>query len=116
VQHITWAVTDSGPLVISATGPREIALLFLKQKKNNMTGAMKTTEILKSLTLPGDVTISDLLVDDRGEDLYAVVNDGQLLRVDLRDLDNPKPAAPRGGLLQVGTAVTAIGFLTASGP
>jgi len=110
VQFLTWAATDSGALLISATGPKEVELLQLKKKKT-MMGEGKTQEIRQTLVLPSDGTITALAVDNRGDDLYAGLSDGNLLRVDLRNLDSPKPATPILVSSKAGTPVTALGFL-----
>src|SRR5262249_14522876 len=110
VEKLARASTENGLLLISATGPKEVALLTLKKKKSLM-GEGKVQEILKTLPLPGDGTISALAVDIRGEDLYAGLRAGQTLRADLRDLDNRTPAAPIMAASKPGTAISALGFL-----
>jgi phosphate transport system permease protein len=104
------ATTDSGLLVAAATGPKSLALLTLKKKKT-LVGEGKVQEILHPLTLSIESEISALAIDNRGEDLYVGLSDGQLLRVELRDLDNPRPQVPFLAAAKPGTAITALGLL-----
>ncbi|MBV8881573.1 MAG: ABC transporter permease subunit [Planctomycetaceae bacterium] len=110
VRHLVRALTDSGPLLASVSGPRELSILTLKRKKSLM-GEGKLQELRKTLPLEIDSEISALAVDLRGEDLYAGLRDGRLLRIDLRDPETPKPAVPILAASRPGTAITALAFL-----
>lgn len=109
VAHLVQAMTESGPLLAAATGPREVTLLTLKKKKSLM-GEGKVTEIRKTVPLGADSDLSALAIDYRGEDLFAGLKDGRVVRVDLRDVDNPRPAVPVAAA-KAGTEITAMGFL-----
>ena len=58
-------------------------------------GEGKLQEIQKSVPLTVDSPISALVVDNRGEDVYLGLSDGQILRIDLRDADAAEPARRR---------------------
>jgi phosphate transport system permease protein len=107
---IAQASTEQGPLLAAVTGPREVALLTLKQKKS-LVGEGKLEEILRTVPLSLDGEISALSLDSRGDDLFVGTSDGQLVRVDLRDLDQPKPAPPLAASSKPGSSITVLGLL-----
>jgi phosphate transport system permease protein len=110
IEHLVRASTESGTLLVSSIVPNGLAFLRLKQKKT-LLGEGKIQEIRSSLPLSVDSSVTALAVDTRGDELFVGLSDGQLLRVDLRDADAPKPAAPLLAAAKAGTAITALGFL-----
>ncbi|HEV3027142.1 MAG TPA: ABC transporter permease subunit, partial [Planctomycetota bacterium] len=110
IEHLVLASSDSGTLLVSSLAPHGLALLRLKQKKSLM-GEGKIQEIRSNLPLPVESTVTALAADTRGDELFAGLSDGQLVRVDLRDADVPKPAVPLLAAARSGTAITALGFL-----
>ncbi|HLY74214.1 MAG TPA: ABC transporter permease subunit [Planctomycetota bacterium] len=110
VQHLVRATSESGALLVGSTLPNALALLRLKQKKTLM-GEGKIQELRSTLPLSVDATVTALAVDTRGDELFVGLSDGQLVRVDLRDPDVPKPAVPLLAAEKSGTAITALGFL-----
>jgi phosphate transport system permease protein len=104
------AGAESGTMYVSPSGAKALTLLRLKQKKTLM-GAGKITEVRSTIPLSIDSAISALIMDNRGEDVFVGMSDGQLLRVDLRDPDAPKPAVPLLAAGKAGTAITSLGFL-----
>jgi phosphate transport system permease protein len=111
VSFLARATSDSGAMLVAPAGPKSLTLLRLKQKKSLMGGAGKITETRSAIPLTIDSTISALVLDIRGEDLFVGLSDGNLLRVDLRDPDAPKSAAPILAASKAGVSVTALGFL-----
>jgi phosphate transport system permease protein len=110
VTLIAQASTEEGRLLAAATGAREIALLTLKKKKS-LVGDGKAEEILRTIPLSLDGEISALSLDSRGDDLFVGTGDGQLVRVDLRDPDQPKPAPPLEASSRQGSPITVLGLL-----
>jgi phosphate transport system permease protein len=109
ITRLARAMPDSGPVFAAATGPREITLVTLKKKKGLM-GDGKLTEVRRTISLGSDGEVSALAMDNRAEDLFAGLKDGRVIRVDLRDIDNPKPAVPVA-CAKSGTAITALDLL-----
>lgn len=108
VTLLARAQSESGAILAAATAPREITLLILKRKKSLM-GEGKIQEFRKMVPLGADADVTTLAIDIRGEDLFAGLKDGRILRMDLRDLDVPKPAVPVAAA-KSGTAITMLGF------
>lgn len=101
---------ESGTMYVAPSGAKALALLRLKQKKTLM-GAGKITELRSTIPLSLEAPISALVMDNRGDDVFVGLADGELLRVDLRDPDAPKPAVPLLAATKSGVAITALGFL-----
>ncbi|HLY11164.1 MAG TPA: ABC transporter permease subunit [Planctomycetota bacterium] len=104
------AAAESGTMYVSLSGPKSLTLLRLKQKKTLM-GAGKITELRSTIPLSIDSTVTALIMDNRGEDLFVGLSNGQLVRVDLRDPEAPKPTNPVLAASKSGSAITALGFL-----
>jgi phosphate transport system permease protein len=111
VSLLARADAESGAMYVAPSGPKSLSLLRLKQKKSLMGGPGKITEVRTPVALPIDSPIGVLAMDNRGEDAYVGLANGQLVRVDLRDPENPKPAQPVLAAGKAGTAITALGFL-----
>jgi phosphate transport system permease protein len=107
IRKIAEAATGQGTLLAAALGPREVSLLQLRKKKSLM-GDGKVEEIHRplALTLEGDVTA--LAMDGRGEDLFLGLDNGQIVRVDLRDPAAAKATPPVLAAAKTGTAITAL--------
>lgn len=110
VTLLAQASTEQGPLLAAVTGPKEIALLTLKKKKS-LVGEGRMEEILRTIPLAVDGEISALSLDSRGDDLFVGTRGGQLVRVDLRDLDQPKPAPPLSVSSKSNSPITVLGLL-----
>jgi phosphate transport system permease protein len=110
VRLIVQAATDQGPMLAAALGPRDVTLFRLKKKKTLM-GEGKAQEILKPLQLSLAAEITALALDSRGEELFVGLASGDLVRVDLRDADDPKPAVPLAASSRAGSAITALTLL-----
>lgn len=110
VKLLAQAVTESGPLVAGVTGVKEVSLLTLKRKKA-LIGEGKPEEVLRSLSLPVDASVTAVALDSRGDDLFVGFSDGQLLRVDLRNPDRPRTTPPLLGASRPGSAIMTLAFL-----
>src|SRR5579862_853291 len=110
ISLLTRAAAEGGAVFISPSGPRALAVLRLKQKKTLMR-AGKIQEVRSSVPLALKGTIAALIMDNRGEELFLGLSNGQLVRIDFRDPDAPKAAQPVLAAGKAGTAITALGFL-----
>ena len=107
VRMVVHATTEQGPLLAAVLGAKEVSLLTLKRKKS-LVGEGKVQEILRPLPLSLGADITAMAIDSRADDLYLGLADGKLVRVDLRDPENPKAAVPLVASTQPGSAVTAL--------
>jgi phosphate transport system permease protein len=110
---LAHVVAPSGPITAAAVGPKEIALVTVKERKA-LIGPSTKEESRQRLSLPVEGEIAALALDGRGEDLFAGTSSGQVIKIDLRDLNDPKI----GGAVHVtsrrGAGVTILGFLIGS--
>jgi phosphate transport system permease protein len=98
-----------GPIVLVATGAKELTLVRVTEKTNMMG---ETTRETSSVVLPvsarGDV--STLALDVRGQDIFAGTAAGEIVRFDLRDEANPRQEETVKASAD-GREVTVLGFL-----
>jgi phosphate transport system permease protein len=107
---IAQAATEQGLLLAAATGAKEISLLTFKRKKA-LVGEGRLEEVLRRVPLTLNGEISALSLDSRGDDLFVGTSEGQLLRVDLRDAEQPRPAIPLAASSKPGSAIAVLGLL-----
>jgi phosphate transport system permease protein len=91
IVRLTAATTAAGPLVVAQVGPRDLVVQTVVETKA-LIGTPRREASLQTLAVPLDGEISALRVDGRGEDLVLGTSRGQLVRYDLRDRDNLRPA------------------------
>jgi phosphate transport system permease protein len=98
-----------GPIVLVATGAKELTLVRVTEKTNMMG---ETTRETSSVVLPvsarGDV--STLALDERGQDIFAGTAAGEIVRFDLRDEANPRQEETVRASAD-GREMTVLGFL-----
>src|SRR5262249_54285122 len=109
-RKLAYAVTPSGPLAAALLGDGELALVGAKERKA-LVGPSTSEESRVTLTLPVGGSVTELLVDGRGEDLFAGTSEGQLVRVDVRDPRPPGVAETLPAARRPGSPITVLGFL-----
>jgi len=107
VLRLTAAATDAGPVTVAQVGPRTLILNTVIENKA-LIGGTRREESTQTLEVPIDGEITALRLDARGDDLVLGTSGGLLVRYDLRDRGNPRPA----DIAKAGRApVTALTFL-----
>jgi phosphate transport system permease protein len=107
VLRLAAAAPDPGPLIVAQLGPSDLVLQAVVEKKA-LIGGIRREESRQALTPATEGEITALALDGRGDDLFVGTSRGQVVRYDLRDRDDPKPA----DTATVGSApVTALAFL-----
>jgi phosphate transport system permease protein len=107
---LAYTVTASGPLAAAAIGPRELAVVSIKERRA-LIGPSRKEEQRSMLGLSIAGEISALAVDERGEDLFVGASTGHVVRVDLRDPAAPKEAGTVAAASLPGAGITMLGFL-----
>ncbi|OGB94588.1 MAG: ABC transporter permease [candidate division NC10 bacterium RBG_16_65_8] len=110
IRQLAHAVTKEGPITAAAIGGREVILVTVKERAA-LVGPSAKKEIRTTLTIPGNGEIVALALDNRGEDLFVGTSAGEVVRVDLREPDQPKASAPLRATARPGIAVSALNFL-----
>ncbi len=108
--RLAYASTPNGPVTAAAVGPNAIILVTVKETKA-LIGPSTKEESRQPLTLPVEGEITQLLLDGRGENLFAGSSSGQVIRVDLRDPSNPTVAGVVATTSRPGIGVSMMGFL-----
>jgi phosphate transport system permease protein len=109
ISRLAGALPDAGPVVAAQFGPADLALLSVVQRKA-LIGPSTSEQTVQALPLPPDTTVTALLVDHRGEDLFVGTANGRVIRYDLRDRANPAPT-DAVTVTRAGAAITTLGFL-----
>ncbi|MDE2058170.1 MAG: ABC transporter permease subunit [candidate division NC10 bacterium] len=108
--RLAYASTPNGPMIAAAVGPKAIVLVTVKETKA-LIGPSTKEESHQRLTLPVEGEIAQLILDGRGENLFAGTSSGQIIRVDLRNPSDPKVAGITAATIRPGIGVSAMGFL-----
>jgi phosphate transport system permease protein len=110
IRQLAHAVTTEGPITAATIGGREVILVAVKERKA-LVGPSAKEAIRTTLEIPGNGEITALALDNRGEDLFVGTSAGEVVRVDLRERDQPKASAPLRVTAPPGIAVSAMNFL-----
>ncbi|TAL41359.1 MAG: ABC transporter permease subunit [Methylovulum sp.] len=108
--QLAYASTPNGPMTAAAVGPKAIILVTVKETKT-LIGPSTKEESRERLTLPVEGEITQIILDGRGEDLFAGTSSGQVIRVDLRNPNEPKVAGITAATIRPGIGVSTMGFL-----
>lgn len=108
--RLAYASTPNGPMTAAAIGPKALILVTVKETKA-LIGPTTKEESRQRLTLPIEGEITSLALDGRGEDLFVGTSFGQVIRVDLRDPNDPKVADIAAATTRPGIGVSMVGFL-----
>ncbi|RMF83571.1 MAG: ABC transporter permease subunit, partial [Nitrospinota bacterium] len=106
---LSYALTETGPIAAAAIGPQDLVLVFITEQKA-LIGPGTREERHQKLSLPVRGTISALILDNRGEDLFVGTSTGELVRVDMRDPEEPQ-LKEIVSATQKGVAISLLGFL-----
>ena len=110
IRAVAYVDAPDGPITVAAVGPKELVIVSVREKKA-LIGKSKREESRQEITLPIDGEITAILLDGRGDDLFAGTSRGQVVRVDLRDPTESRIGRPLTASSRPLAAVTAMGFL-----
>jgi phosphate transport system permease protein len=89
ISHLAFAATRQGPLAAVVTGPRDLAIVGVKET-TPLVGPPRREATEARLVLPFDGEITQIVMDGRGEYAYAGSSTGEIVRIAL-----DTPSAPR---------------------
>ncbi|HZY30325.1 MAG TPA: ABC transporter permease subunit [Candidatus Methylomirabilis sp.] len=110
ITQVAHVSAQSGPITAAAVGAKDLMLVTVKETKA-LIGPSTKEESRQRLSLPIEGEITGLALDGRGEDLFVGSSSGQVIRVDLRDPDDPKVAGSVAVTSGPGIGVSVMGFL-----
>jgi phosphate transport system permease protein len=108
VERIAFAEPATGPVVAGLLTGGELVLLRVTERRA-LIGAGSREVARLPVELPPGTAVSDLAIDERGDDLFVGTGSGRLLRYDLRDPTQARHAEDVAAA-PPGTAITALGF------
>jgi phosphate transport system permease protein len=110
VWAVTYAAREGAGVVAAAIGDRRTMIVVRTTVETSLLGAKDRKEKRDSLELRAQGAATVLLVDERGDDLFAGTDHGEVVRVNLRakeiHADPPTIAASR-----MGAGITMMGFV-----
>jgi phosphate transport system permease protein len=110
IQAVAHVEAPGGTTTVAAIEPNEIVIVTVHERKALIgKGSREVAQF--PVTLPIDGRVTSILMDSRGEDLFAGTSQGQVLRVDIRDPAKPHFDRPVTATSAALSAVTALRFL-----
>jgi phosphate transport system permease protein len=109
VRAVAYAATTGGPVTAAVLGPREVVLVRTRERKA-LVGPSTKEEARNAVELSTRGEIRELLLDGRGEDLFAGTSTGEVVRIDLRQ-PSPRVGETVAAARLPDAAITALGFL-----
>jgi phosphate transport system permease protein len=110
IRRLAYAAPPGGPMTAAAVGPQELAIVTIKERKP-LIGPVTQQEFRQRLSLPIAGEITALILDGRGENLLVGTSSGQVVRVDVRDVNAPKIAEVVQATEPTAVGVSLLGFL-----
>ena len=110
VRRLGMASGQSGTIVVAQVGPRDFALQTTVEKKG-LIGSGTTEVVTQPFVVDAEGEVTAVAIDGRGDDVFVGTSDGQIVRVDLRDMPDIKPADTVEAASQPGAPITQFGLL-----
>ncbi|HSF32846.1 MAG TPA: ABC transporter permease subunit [Candidatus Tectomicrobia bacterium] len=110
IRQLAFASPDSGAITAVVVGTGDLALISVRERRA-LIGPSTKEESRQRLSLPIDGEITALVIDNRGEDIFAGTSSGQVIRVDLRKPAEPRIAGSIAATGGPGIAVSTMAFL-----
>lgn len=110
IRRLAYSAPESGPIAAAAVGPKDVALVTVRERKA-LIGPSRKEEARAQLSLPVEGEITALIIDERGDNLFAGTSSGEVVRVDLANPNEPKVAGPVRVTGQGGPGISILGFL-----
>lgn len=110
IGRLAHVSAPNGPMTAAVVGPKDLVLLTVKETQA-LIGPSTKEESRQRLTLPIEGGITALALDGRGENLFAGISSGQVLRIDLSNPADPQLAETVAAAKQPGIGVSAMGLL-----
>lgn len=110
VRLFRYVTGPNGPVVVAATGPRELSLATVTETAA-LIGEATREERQRALPIDLSADVTALALDGRAEDLFVGTAAGEIVRLDLRDVDAPKQAETVAAGSKPDAAITTLGLL-----
>jgi phosphate transport system permease protein len=110
IRKLAYTAPESGPIIAAAVDAQDVAVVTIRERKA-LIGPSRKEESRAQLSLPLEGEITALIIDERGDNLFAGTSSGQVVRVDLANPNNLKVAGPVPATGPGGPAISILGFL-----
>jgi phosphate transport system permease protein len=110
VRRLAYAAPEGAPMAAAAVGARELAFVSVRERKA-LVGPSTRQEFRHRVSLPTTGEITALILDGRGNDIFVGTSTGQVVRVDVRDVNAPRVVEMAQVTAQATVGVSLLGFL-----
>ena len=110
VTRVAYARGEHGPLFAAVAGGRQLVLVTVKETQS-LIGPSTREQVRQELSVPTRGEVTALAIDGRGDDLFLGTSDGEIIRVDLREPEQPTVRDTVRTAGHPNASVTLIGFL-----
>lgn len=108
--RIAYSRFEDGALLAAHVDGSTLVVVRISERQSLIGGVTRDLSRRTLRISPGS-TITALLLDDRGSDLFVGTDDGQLARFNLAEQERVRPAGVVEASSRAGAAITALGFL-----
>jgi phosphate transport system permease protein len=110
ITHLAFAQTQRGPLAAVVTGPRDLAVIGIKETKP-LVGPPRREALRSQIAVPAAGEITQIVMDTRGDHVYLGHADGAVTSVDVSDPSTPKVVGSVAAAGTPGSGITALSLL-----
>jgi phosphate transport system permease protein len=110
IRRLAYIAPESGPIIAAAVDATDVAIVTIRERKA-LIGPSRKEESRVQLSLPLEGEITALIIDERGDNLFAGTSSGQVILVDLANPSNPTVAGSVSATGPGGPGISALGFL-----
>jgi len=110
IRKLAYTAPESGPIIAAAVDAKELEIVTIRERKA-LIGPSRKEESRVHLSLPLRGEITSLIIDERGDNLFAGTSFGQVMRVALTNPNHPTIAGSVSATGPGGPGVTVLGFL-----
>jgi phosphate transport system permease protein len=110
IRKLAYTAPENSLIIATAVDAKDVAVVTIKERKA-LIGPSRKEESRAQLSLPLEGEITALIIDERGDNLFAGTSSGQVVRVDLADPNNLKVAGPVPVTGPGGPGISILGFL-----
>ena len=110
IKQFAYVLSPDGPLIAAVVAPRELSVVTVVETKA-LIGPGKKEEIYQILALPIEDDVTELIIDERGEDLFVGTSSGQVVRVNVREPGEAEVVGITSVTSAHGIGVSVMGFL-----
>jgi len=110
ISRLAFAATPKGPLTAVVSGPRELTIIGVAERKA-LVGAATREQTRRRLVLPVAGAITQLAADSRGDHVYVGTSTGQVASVAVAEPASPSVEGVVAASSEPGVGISALALL-----